>query len=663
MTNQTTAPADSAPLSGRRTSADDAARQPGSRPWLLVVLALVLALLQAATALPGMGWRFLRGDNDDLMRLVEVRDLLAGQAWFDPFQHRLLPPEGVFMHWSRYVDAGIAALVLPFSALLGPEAGEMLAVTFWPVLLLCLLILLLGWAIPRLIGEEPPAPPHSPSGDPSAVRFAGLAGALLLALSWNKLGGSEFRPGRIDHHNLQILFCTVVALLLVLPTARPGLFGLLAGAAAAASLSIGLEMLPFLLLIWGLAVLRFAFGLAGAARWLAGFACAIALVAPLLMAGQVAPANWATRWCDVVAPPMLSLLAAGAVATLLPVLLHRQLPHPALRLAAILGLSAAGLAMAWPLLGPCLAGPYAAVPPEAQEIIRSRISEAVPLFTLAGRLPEAFAKAVVPVVTIVIAALLLFWRGRIGARGPERLALIQMLAVVLAGLAIGLVQNRALNIAVPAMPVLAALVAAGLARMGRAGQLRPAVLLALLAGGLVLMPLEPLKAARIGGALLGQPLPVSQPSSDSACRSTAAAAGLDALPPGSLILSPLNLGALILVTSGQSATSAPYHRSNDAFWNGIAPFEDEAAMVKALRKSGADYVALCRTSTPETARVVAAKLLAGDLPVWLSAVPVALPKDAVEEAPAAEGETAEAQEEPAHLEFFRVDHAALAAVP
>ena len=29
------------------------------------------------------------GDNDSLMRLVEVRDLVAGQGWFDLHQYRM----------------------------------------------------------------------------------------------------------------------------------------------------------------------------------------------------------------------------------------------------------------------------------------------------------------------------------------------------------------------------------------------------------------------------------------------------------------------------------------------------------------------------------------------------------------------------------------------
>ena len=53
-------------------------------------------------------------DTDDAMRLVQVRDLLAGQGWFDMVQHRLMPPEGASMHWSRLVDAPLAALIGQF---------------------------------------------------------------------------------------------------------------------------------------------------------------------------------------------------------------------------------------------------------------------------------------------------------------------------------------------------------------------------------------------------------------------------------------------------------------------------------------------------------------------------------------------------------------------
>ncbi len=55
------------------------------------------------------------GDNDNLMRLAEVRDLLSGQGWFDLHQYRMGVEGGTVMHWSRLVDAPLAAIILPVS--------------------------------------------------------------------------------------------------------------------------------------------------------------------------------------------------------------------------------------------------------------------------------------------------------------------------------------------------------------------------------------------------------------------------------------------------------------------------------------------------------------------------------------------------------------------
>ncbi|HKC33385.1 MAG TPA: GtrA family protein, partial [Xanthobacteraceae bacterium] len=44
------------------------------------------------------------GDTDDAMRLVQLRDFLGGQGWFDLHQPRLGPPVGYDSHWSRLID-------------------------------------------------------------------------------------------------------------------------------------------------------------------------------------------------------------------------------------------------------------------------------------------------------------------------------------------------------------------------------------------------------------------------------------------------------------------------------------------------------------------------------------------------------------------------------
>ena len=62
------------------------------------------------------------GDNDSLLRLVQIRDLIGGQGWFDLHQYRMGPDGGFVMHWSRLVDAPIAAIMLAVAAVTGSMA-------------------------------------------------------------------------------------------------------------------------------------------------------------------------------------------------------------------------------------------------------------------------------------------------------------------------------------------------------------------------------------------------------------------------------------------------------------------------------------------------------------------------------------------------------------
>ena len=64
-------------------------------------------------------------DTDGAMRLAgALRDLLAGQSWFDAAQHRMDVPFGLAMHWSRLVDAPLAAIVLALRPFVGAHAAE-----------------------------------------------------------------------------------------------------------------------------------------------------------------------------------------------------------------------------------------------------------------------------------------------------------------------------------------------------------------------------------------------------------------------------------------------------------------------------------------------------------------------------------------------------------
>ncbi len=91
-------------------------------------------------------------DTDDAMRAVQLRDLLAGQSWFDMTAYRLDPPQGVFSHWSRIVDAPLAGLELLLRLFLSPPSAELGARLLFPLLLLAALFSLSPWFARALDG-------------------------------------------------------------------------------------------------------------------------------------------------------------------------------------------------------------------------------------------------------------------------------------------------------------------------------------------------------------------------------------------------------------------------------------------------------------------------------------------------------------------------------
>ena len=53
-------------------------------------------------------------DSDDALRLVQIKDFLAGQSWFHTDQYRMGLAGGTDMHWSRIPDIPIILLTYIF---------------------------------------------------------------------------------------------------------------------------------------------------------------------------------------------------------------------------------------------------------------------------------------------------------------------------------------------------------------------------------------------------------------------------------------------------------------------------------------------------------------------------------------------------------------------
>ncbi|HEY0439027.1 MAG TPA: hypothetical protein VGD36_03065, partial [Xanthobacteraceae bacterium] len=118
-------------------------REPTRQPHFLLLLGLAWAAVAAHLLLvhwPQTGTTLL--DTDDAMRLVQLRDWLAGGGWFDLHQPRLQPPMGYDSHWSRLVDAGLAGVLLLLAQFTDAFFAERLLRAIWPVL----------WLLPTIGG-------------------------------------------------------------------------------------------------------------------------------------------------------------------------------------------------------------------------------------------------------------------------------------------------------------------------------------------------------------------------------------------------------------------------------------------------------------------------------------------------------------------------------
>ncbi|WP_238191663.1 hypothetical protein [Methylobacterium frigidaeris] len=588
-----------ASLPQARSGPEAAQRSPFERPAIVWLIVLAGAVGFASWSGLGAVLRDLRlPDTDDAMRLVQVRDLLAGQSWFDLAQHRHAgaPP----MHWSRLVDAPIAGLILLTRPFAGPALAEGIAAVMWPLLLLGLYAAILYRGVRRAFGWR-------------AAAFALFAGTQAIFVT------SLFAPGRIDHHNVQI--CAILALTVSLarpaPTARDGAF---AGALAAVSLAVGLEALPFIA----------AAGLVLAGFWLRdgraalppflGFGLALGLVAPALFLVQTAPALWSATACDALSPPWLWLTASAAVtAATAAVVPGGRGMGLRLGLLAACGIVAAG---GFHVLFPaCAAGPFTGMPDLVRREWLARVQEMLPVWQLVRLAPDAVLAGYLPVLIGAVAASLWAWRGR---DPGERCLMAATAAVLWLGLALGVPQLRGLYVAGAFVPLVAGPVfdrAVALLRVPEAAPLRRAAALAL---SLALCGKVWLLVASIWPASAGADTALAaERAAWQSCGDPRAVAALDVLPQG-LILARIDLGPSLLLHGHHAVVAAPYHRALPGLAASLDAFRDASALPQVAARVRADYIVACATpAEPGEAPSVADRIGRGEItPPGLEPIPV-----------------------------------------
>jgi hypothetical protein len=560
------------------------------------ILMLVLWLAAtAALALPAMsGGIFDALSTDDAMRLVQVRDLIGGQGWFDLVQHRLDPP-GASMHWSRVIDAPLAALILLLRPLIGMHGAEAVTLFLWPVALFAATLVLVA----AIAGE---LNKRAISSQATAVLLAVLSAPALI----------HFRAGAIDHHNAQIALLLAL-ILLVSQIERSTVKAAMAGAVASLSLAIGIEMLPAILPI-GVAV----FGLfiwrgASVSKQIGAFGAALAASSLMLAAALVPLPSLALPVCDAFGGPVLLLVAGGGISLVIMVEIDRHYSSLSLRIVTGAALAIALLAAFLSQFAGCLASPYGQLDPIVTSLWVDRVAESISLATMLHLAPQKVLGFYgFPVMTMGFATAAL-----IQSNPLQRFRWVICIVALAALTGLSLWEIRG---AAAASMVAAPIFAASLAVLWPvrvAG--RSLILLALAASpasfaalGLSAKPLIEFIAPKMTIADI-------KPSK---CQTVSDAASMIKLPKGR-VMAPIDLGPAILLETDHAVFAAPYHRNNDG--NAamlklmLAPIPTARQMLADRR---VDYVVMC-SAAPDQDLVklapegLAARLGRGEIPDFL----------------------------------------------
>jgi hypothetical protein len=555
--------------------------------WLLIVVQL-LAQSWADTALT-------LSDTDDAMRLAQLRDWLGGQGWFDLHQWRVAG--GYESHWSRLIDAGLAGTLWFFGLFFDGALAERLMRTAWPML----------WLLPTMAGTAA-----------IAWRLAGREAALiaLLLAAVGLPAFHQFRPGRIDHHNVQIAL-SVLAVAATVWSDRVRWAAVAAGAVTGLAMAIGLECLPYLLVCAVAFAARYVFD-ANAARAAADYGLALAASSLAAFFIIVGPDHWTRGVCDEIAINWVALTAMGGAGLALAVWVNSD--RMPMRLAFVL-IAGAIAAAAFAVIEPrCLRGPYALMDSAVWPIWLAHVREMKPLIALTIESPlTGIAIATFPAAAI-IAALVLARSGDV----RRDFGFLTATAAFAAAAVLTLVAVKSASYAAwLAMPLVAAF-ALHLFRLLRLQSLVPRAAVAVLLTPAVLS-LGAITIANAAG--LGANDSFNRAESD-ACFKTESYAALARLAPG-IVAADIDYGSFLLALTPHTVLAAPYHRLSAGIITVHEAFSSPPEQARRmLARHRVDYVMICKSRSSARAAAAPAaaslweQLHAGAVPDWLKAVPV-----------------------------------------
>ncbi len=529
---------------------------------LLVLISAMIARISSPDWAKVMQW--IVPDNDDAMRILEVRAWLHGQGFYDLLNHRLNPPNGGDIHWSRIGDLPLALVELILRPFMGELQAEKIGAFFTPLFLGGIFALTLGLVVSRF--EKEPFSYY-------VAAFLGLStvGAM-----------TYFQPARVDHHGLQII-SALLALWGLLSQNKKG--ALVAGLAIALSITIGFETVPIVavMIIWAALV----WGARGNGEFTAIFTLSLAFFVVCGFLINVAPQNYLVGQNDKLSIAQVLPILTGAGGLFLSTLLFSY-TSAKMRFIALfaIGIAVILVAAQFPIL---LEKPYYQTSPLLHKLWLNAVTETHPLYK--ARPDTAITLGFFEVMASIAVAIkiLILWRDKKrDAMALENWLLLGAILISLTLLAFfwqlrmaGLAQTFSVVVA-------AALFVTILKNQGLLNALLVLIIVNPMVPNMVSNIYNKAKPKTSNYAIGG----------GVSCKGVKAFSALAALPDG-LVASHIDFGAQALLTTNQKVLAAPYHRNqgNMVAYSIFLAKPDEALQI--IRQHGVDYLGLC-TKSAET---------------------------------------------------------------
>ncbi len=559
-----------APMTGEPTSMSlrERLQLQATRLWPSVFVYGVLLIVAIVVMYLPNAKDYVGADNDDGMRLVEVRDFLNGQSWFDLMQYRMGLGAGTLMHWSRLIDLPIASLIKFFSLFLPEQRAEAAALLVWP----------LSLVIPSLWGMGL-----------AGRRIGGVFGMhIALALTtFLLIASNRFLPGSIDHHNVQFALVAIMTAMLLDEDHRPISYAV-AGLLAALAIAIGVETTPFVACVCLIVSLAWAWDGKPFAPAAKAFGLTLALSISLFFFGTVPPRLYATVTCDNLSLGYYSLAAIGGGLLLFAAAFASGFSR-VLRFVALGGVGVAVAASAVVIAPQCLHNPLSDLDPMLIDLWLNNIQEAQSIVGSTHQDPYTIGFFYATgLFGIAVCVFRLFHADRVR---------IHLILLCLLGLswAIAVFQIRGSTFANQLAIFPLALLIIDMRRVSNADSENGAAALSyILTVLLSVASVWGLVGGFIGSRIDNSAAELAAAKEKPGCASPEMIAPLASLPPG-LVAAPSDMGVSILRFTQNRILAAPYHRNQGGMLTEIhiglsTPADAEAF----IRGTGVTTLAFCR---------------------------------------------------------------------